>query len=111
MTIAKIKVKGQWVNLYADEINSRLKISRNLADLSDVATARENLGLVGDVSTHNHDSQYMSLIEKITASGTESSGAIETERQRRIEADEKLESELKSKLLEINVNKEVKAAN
>ena len=65
MTIAKMKLDGKWVNIYANEINARLKKLENLADLTDVALARENLELVGDIDTHNHDSRYLSLIQAV----------------------------------------------
>lgn len=67
MAIARMKIDGKWINLYANEINSRLKISENLSDLSDVAIARENLELVGDVNTHHHDSQYLPIINSMIA--------------------------------------------
>ena len=67
MAIAKMKIDGKWINLYANEISARLKKTENLADLSDIALARENLELVGDVDTHHHDSRYLPIIESIVA--------------------------------------------
>lgn len=94
MTVARIRLNGEWVNLYADEIKSRLKISSNLSDLSDVSTARENLELTGDVDTHHHDSRYLSLIENAVSENEENTALIEKETQERIDEDAKINAEL-----------------
>lgn len=96
MAIAKMKIGGKWVNLYADEINSRLKISENLADVADKAIARENLELIGDVTTHNHDSTYLPLIQQMTGSNVEISGSLVQEKQERIAEDAKIHAEIDS---------------
>lgn len=102
MAIAKMKIGGKWVNLYADEINSRLKISENLADVADKAIARENLELIGDVTTHNHDSTYLPLIQQMTDTNTETSSSITQERQERIAEDTKIYAEIDSLEKDIN---------
>ena len=102
MAIAKMKIGGKWVNLYADEINSRLKISENLADVADKAIARENLELIGDVTTHNHDSTYLPLIQQMTGSNVEISGSLVQEKQERIAEDAKIHAEIDS--LENNIS-------
>ena len=63
-----LKVKEdlkKWYTFYAEAIRNRLRIDKNLADVSDVQKARDNLGLSGDNNhTHNHDDRYMILIQK-----------------------------------------------
>lgn len=55
-------VDEQWIPIYADAINNRARRDYNLSDLHDVAEARKNLGLYGDVTdianSHNHDKRY-----------------------------------------------------
>lgn len=94
MAIARMKLDGKWVNLYANEINSRLKKTENLSDLTDTAVARENLEIVGDVTTHNHDSQYLPLIQQLVVGNDNNVTSIDVEKQERITADNKLETEI-----------------
>lgn len=56
---------NKWVSIYADAIKNRLMRTKNLSDLTDVGEALKNLGLTGDVHTHNHDTQYLPQIKKI----------------------------------------------
>ena len=70
MAIAKIKINGEWLELYGTEMSGRLKVLENLADVADPDIARENLGLAGDVTTHNHDSRYLPLIGSMQGGGT-----------------------------------------
>lgn len=55
-------IDEQWIPIYADAINNRVRRDYNLSDLHNVSVARKNLGLVGDVSnitnSHNHDKRY-----------------------------------------------------
>lgn len=44
-------------------IKNRLRCDKNLSDVIDRSKARENLGLIGDVTTHHHDGRYLSKIE------------------------------------------------
>lgn len=62
MAVLKWKSAKGWLVFYASYLKNCLQKSKNLGDLTDRAKARENLELVGDVTTHNHDSRYMSLI-------------------------------------------------
>lgn len=64
MAILKWKSAKGWVSLYANFIKDCLQRNQNLADLPDKDKARENLGLTGDVTTHNHDSRYMPIINE-----------------------------------------------
>ena len=64
MNLIKIKTPDGWVVLYKALFESFLSKDDNLADLTDVSEALKNLGLVGDVTSHNHDSQYLSLIQE-----------------------------------------------
>lgn len=51
----------QWIRVstdYSNAIKLRLRKDLNLADLTDKNKARENLELVGEVSSHHHDSRY-----------------------------------------------------
>ena len=52
------KIGNGWVTLYSAFFNLAMRADRNLSELLDKAKARENLGLIGDVSSHNHDSRY-----------------------------------------------------
>lgn len=45
-------------------IKNRLRCDKNLSDVIDRTKVRENLGLVGDVTTHHHDGRYLSKIEE-----------------------------------------------
>lgn len=56
---------GEWIRIYKDALNRRLKRNKNLADLTDKAAARENLEIYGDnVTSHLHDSTYIPLIDQ-----------------------------------------------
>ncbi|MBD8523916.1 hypothetical protein MKY88_24405 [Lysinibacillus sp. FSL R7-0073] len=54
MAILKWWNGEEWLNVSYERLDRRL----NLADLTDVAKARENLELVGNVDTHHHDERY-----------------------------------------------------
>ncbi len=67
MALLKYKTDEGWKILYGGLLSKILRKDKNLSDLEDVTTAKENLGLIGDVSdpnrfneeeTHNHDSRY-----------------------------------------------------
>ena len=62
MAVLKWKSAKGWIVFYASYLKNCLQKNQNLADLTDRAEARKNLELVGDVTTHNHDSRYMPLI-------------------------------------------------
>lgn len=64
MKLIKMKTKDGWVTLYKSLFESFLSKDKNLADLPNVEEARKNLGLTGDVTTHNHDSRYLPLIQQ-----------------------------------------------
>lgn len=56
---------NDWVQLYGSILRNRLRRDKNLSDLTDIEEALKNLGLFGDVVTHNHDTLYKPLFEKI----------------------------------------------
>ena len=67
MALLKYKTDEGWKILYGGLLSKILRKDKNLSDLENVVTAKENLGLIGDVSdpeyysdeeTHNHDSRY-----------------------------------------------------
>lgn len=64
MNLIKIKTAKGWVTLYKAMFGSFLSKDKNLADVPDKGTALKNLGLTGDVTTHNHDSRYMPIINE-----------------------------------------------
>lgn len=105
MTMLRMKLNGEWVNLYANEIKNRLKRTENLADLDDVSAARQNLELVGDIDTHNHDSRYLALIENMSSGTANNSALIQKEREERIAEDVKISQEVDEleKTLESNL--------
>ena len=59
MNILRFLKQSQWIPLYFKELKNRLRRDKNLSDIENLNKARENLGLSGDVSTHNHDSIYI----------------------------------------------------
>lgn len=65
MSILKWKKNNKWVSIYADAIKNRLMRTANLSDLTDKTAALNNLGLTGDVETHNHDARYLPMFEKL----------------------------------------------
>ena len=103
MTIARIRLDGKWVNLYANEIDGRLKKSENLSDLTDVALARENLELVGDIDTHNHDSIYLPLIRTLSNTSVENIGSIEKEKEERIAEDTRIEGKFDTEIQNLSL--------
>lgn len=48
-------------------IKNRLRCDKNLSDIIDRTKARENLGLIGDVTTHHHDGRYIPIIGETKA--------------------------------------------
>lgn len=67
MALLKYKTDEGWKILYGGLLSKILRKDKNLSDLGDIVEAKENLGLIGDVSdpqlyseeeTHNHDSRY-----------------------------------------------------
>lgn len=48
-------------------IKNRLRCDNNLSDVIDRSKARENLGLIGDVTTHHHDGRYVPMIGEAKA--------------------------------------------
>lgn len=59
------KAENDWVTLYGSVLKNRLRRDKNLADLTDATEAKKNLGLLGDVSDHNHDSRYMPMLQRV----------------------------------------------
>lgn len=57
--------ENDWVTLYGTVLKNRLRRDKNLADLENTAEAKKNLGLIGDVSDHYHDSRYLPMIQRV----------------------------------------------
>ncbi len=64
MAVLKWKTTKGWISLYTQFIKNCLQKDQNLADIPDKDKARENIGLTGDVATHNHDSRYLPIINQ-----------------------------------------------
>lgn len=64
MHVFKIKTKDGWVSLYRTLMNLFVRKDKNLADLENKDEALTNLGLTGDVTSHNHDNRYLPLIQE-----------------------------------------------
>ena len=64
MSALKYKLRDGWQILYGGILSRVLRKDRNLADLTNKTTARQNLELDGDNNTtHFHDSRYNPLIQ------------------------------------------------
>ena len=64
MAILKWKqAEGEWYPLYSEAIKNLLKRDKNLSDLHDPATARKNLGIIGEITEHWHDRRYYRTAE------------------------------------------------
>lgn len=98
MAVAKIKINGEWLELYGSEMNGRLKVLENLADVADPNIARENLGLKGDIDTHNHDSRYLPLIDAIQSSGSDISSSVALEKKERTDEDTRIETKFDNEI-------------
>ena len=66
MALWKYKLSDGWHILYGGILSKVMRKDKNLSDLQDIAIARENLELVGDVTTHNHDTRYQTQINILT---------------------------------------------
>lgn len=75
MAVLKWKSAQGWLVFYANFLKNCLQKTKNLADLTDRAEARKNLELIGDVTTHNHDSYYMPIINNFKKEIEESTTA------------------------------------
>lgn len=64
MRLLRFLKDGKWLPLYLGQIKNRLRKDLNLSDVMDVAEARKNLELTGDVETHNHDKRYQQMIDQ-----------------------------------------------
>lgn len=56
---------SEWVTLYGTVLKNRLRRDKNLADLGNATEAKKNLGLIGDVVDHHHDSRYLPRLARI----------------------------------------------
>lgn len=63
MKVFKIKTEEGWVSLYQAAMNLFMRKDKNLSDLLDKDEALKNLGLSGDINSHNHDNRYLPLIQ------------------------------------------------
>lgn len=59
------KGSNEWITLYGTVLKNRLRKDKNLADLEDATEAKKNLGLIGDVVDHHHDSRYLPRLARI----------------------------------------------
>ena len=59
MNIIRFLKGKEWIPLYFKELKNRTRRDKNLSDLNDIAEARKNLGLVGEVDSHTHDDMYL----------------------------------------------------
>lgn len=66
MGLLKYKLSDGWHVLYGGILQKVMRKDKNLSDLESISSARQNLELVGDVSTHHHDSRYQNQIDAIT---------------------------------------------
>lgn len=64
MEVLRFLKDGKWRNLYYGMLKNRLRKDLNLSDVSNTTEALNNLGLTGDVTSHNHDSRYKAMIDK-----------------------------------------------
>lgn len=65
MAVMKYCKNKEWVDVSRSTKN-RLRFDKNLSDVKSTDDARKNLGLTGDVQTHNHDTRYMTAINNET---------------------------------------------
>ena len=70
MSTIKYKTDEKWETLYEDDINYYGRQDENLADMEDKTETRKNLGIVGDVETHHHDTRYETMVRKEAAERT-----------------------------------------
>lgn len=64
ITLKLKTAEDEWVQIYGNAINNRLRKDKNLSDVDDKAEARKNLEIIGDNNTtHYHDNRYIPLIE------------------------------------------------
>lgn len=56
---------SEWVTLYGTVLKNRLRKDKNLSDLESTTEAKKNLGLIGDVVDHHHDSRYLPRLARI----------------------------------------------
>lgn len=58
MNILRFFKNKKWTPLYFSELKNRLRRDKNLSDINNIAEARQNLELTGEVDTHHHDNRY-----------------------------------------------------
>ena len=64
ITLKLKTAENEWVQIYGNAINNRLRKDENLNDVDDKAESRKNLEIIGDNNTtHYHDNRYIPLIE------------------------------------------------
>lgn len=66
-TIIKNRHNNKWESLYGIDINLFCRKDMNLSDIENKTAARTTLGIVNDVTIHNHDSRYNPLIAAETS--------------------------------------------
>lgn len=87
---------NDWVVLYGNIMQNRLRRDRNLSDLANSTEAKKNLGLFGDVTDHYHDARYMPLINSLR-------GDLQEEARQR-----KMELEHSKSIIDEHVRKSVR---
>ena len=65
MKVVKLKTDEGWVSLYQTFLNKCLRKDKNLIDVENKDEALVNLGLTGTITSHNHDSLYLPLIQAL----------------------------------------------
>ena len=65
MATLKWKSSDGWIEFFKEVAGNVLYATKNLADLTDRQEALKNLGLTGDVTTHNHNSLYNAKFDKL----------------------------------------------
>ena len=81
---------NDWVQLYGSVLQNRLRRDKNLSDLTDASEARKNLGLFGDVTEHNHNTQYMPIFNRIE-------GKIDREIEERKMSEKNISNDLRAR--------------
>lgn len=111
MATLKWRTSKGWVEFFKEISDNVLFKNKNLADLTDRKEALKNLGLTGDVTTHNHDSLYNAKIEKLNNELSKKIKELSTEIDEIKSSNESGSSSIQSQIDTINKNMESKMNN